>query len=170
MLIDEKQSQNCHREFTIPLKLTCDAWFWVILLLGASHHWVENWNSILSTWVCQYYISVLLRFLGNKLVFIFLLSVLVYICLIFIAFFFLLYCLQIISVNVLHVETWKQTIHYKKRKTRTWCDDLKVVKDASDFNSNGRLLKVVEINDSRCFFKYVNCICPWSRTYVQPHQ
>ena len=29
-----------------------------------------------------------------------------------------------------------------------YSDDLKVVKDASDFNSNGRLLKVVEINDS----------------------
>ena len=29
-----------------------------------------------------------------------------------------------------------------------YSDDLKVVKDASDFSSNGRLLKVVEINDS----------------------
>ena len=26
-----------------------------------------------------------------------------------------------------------------------------MVKGVSDFNSNGRLLKVVEINDSRCF-------------------
>ena len=31
-------------------------------------------------------------------------------------------------------------------------DDLKVVKDASDCNSNGRLLKVVKINESRFFF------------------
>ena len=34
-----------------------------------------------------------------------------------------------------------------------YSNDLKVVKDASDCNSNGRLLKVVEINDSRCFFE-----------------
>ena len=39
---------------------------------------------------------------------------------------------------------------------KLYSDDLKVVKDVSDFNSNGRLLKVVEINDSRCFLKYVN--------------
>ena len=31
--------------------------------------------------------------------------------------------------------------------------DLQVVKDASDLNSSGRLLKVVEISDSRCFFE-----------------
>ena len=37
-----------------------------------------------------------------------------------------------------------------------YTDDLKVVKDASDFNSNRSSLKVVEINDSRCFLKYVN--------------
>ena len=37
-----------------------------------------------------------------------------------------------------------------------YSDDLKGVKDASDFNSNGRLLKFVEINDSRGFLKYVN--------------
>ena len=37
-----------------------------------------------------------------------------------------------------------------------YSDDLKVVKDTSDFNSNGRLLKVVEPNDSGCFLKYVN--------------
>ena len=34
-----------------------------------------------------------------------------------------------------------------------YSDDLKVVKGASDFNSNRRLLKVVEINYSRCFFE-----------------
>ena len=28
-----------------------------------------------------------------------------------------------------------------------------MVKDASDLNSSGRLLKVVEISDSRCFFE-----------------
>ena len=31
-----------------------------------------------------------------------------------------------------------------------------MVKDASDLNSSGKLLKVVEISDSRCFLKYVN--------------
>ena len=41
-----------------------------------------------------------------------------------------------------------------------YSDDLRVVKDASDCNSNGRLLKVVEINESRYFLKYVNCIYP----------
>ena len=46
----------------------------------------------------------------------------------------------------------------KKRKNydelmQLYKDDFKVVKDASDFNSNGRVLKVVEINDSTCFFE-----------------
>ena len=34
---------------------------------------------------------------------------------------FFLYCPHIISVNVFHVETGKQTIHKKEKKTRTWC-------------------------------------------------
>ena len=37
-----------------------------------------------------------------------------------------------------------------------YTDDLKTVKDASDFNLDERLLKVVEINQSRCFLKFVN--------------
>ena len=32
---------------------------------------------------------------------------------------------------------------------------MKAVKDASDLKSSGRLLKVVEICDSRCFLKYM---------------
>ena len=34
-----------------------------------------------------------------------------------------------------------------------YSEDLKVVKDASDFNSDGRLLEIVEIYDSRCFIE-----------------
>ena len=37
-----------------------------------------------------------------------------------------------------------------------YTDDLKVVKDASDFFFEEKLLEVVEINESRCFQKYVN--------------
>ena len=37
-----------------------------------------------------------------------------------------------------------------------YTDDLKVLKDASDFFFDERLLEVVEINESRCFLKYVN--------------
>ena len=36
-----------------------------------------------------------------------------------------------------------------------YSDDLKVVKDASDCNSNGKLLNVVEIND-QMFFEVCN--------------
>ena len=32
-----------------------------------------------------------------------------------------------------------------------------MVKDASDLNSSGRLLKVAEISDSRCFFEVHVC-------------
>ena len=36
-----------------------------------------------------------------------------------------------------------------------------MVKDASDLNSSGRLLKVVEISDSRCFFEVQDFIRIW---------